>query len=128
MEKEFINPSQMGFSNVVVVKAGGVRTLYISGQVGFADNTIPPDIESQADLVFKNLVREIEAAGATVDDVIKINTYIKDMDRERVQAVGAAKGKYFTQENQPASTWVGVTSLVYPQFLVEVEAIAVVEE
>lgn len=128
VEKEFINPSEMGFTQVVSVKANGVKTLYISGQVGFGDDGIPETIEEQADLAFKNLVAAIEGAGATVEDVIKINTYIKDLDRARGNPVGAAKAKYFTQENQPASTWVGVTSLIYPQFLVEVEAVAVVED
>ena len=127
LTKEFINPSSMGFTNVVSVKSGSMKLVYVSGQVGYADGGIPESIEEQADLAFKNLVSELEAAGVTVADVIKINTYIKDLDRESAGAVGVAKAKYFTQENQPASTWVGVTSLIFPQLLVEVEAIAAVE-
>ena len=127
VEKEFINPSSMGFTNVVSIKAGGAKTIYVSGQVGFGEGGIPETIEEQADLAFKNLAAELEAAGAGVEDVVKINTYIKEMDGAKAQAVGQAKAKYFTQENQPASTWVGVTSLIFPQLLVEVEAIAIVE-
>ncbi len=81
---------------------------------------IPETIEEQADLAFKNLVQQLKDAGADVGDVIKINTYIKNMDGPRTQAVGAAKAKYFTQEKQPASTWVGVTGLVFPDLLVEI--------
>ena len=69
----------------------------------------------------------IAAAGAGVEDVIKINTYIKELDGEKAKAVAEAKAKVFTQENQPASTWIGVTSLIFPNLLVEVEAIAVLE-
>ena len=127
MEKEFTNPSSMGFTNTVGVTAGGAKTIYVSGQVGFADGKVPEDIGEQAEIVFKNLVSELEAAGASVEDVVKINTYIKELDGEKAKAVGEAKAKVFTQENQPASTWIGVTSLIFPNLLVEVEAIAVVE-
>ena len=72
------------------------------------------------------MVSQLEAAGAKVDDVIKLNVYVKDLDPPKTQVVGQAKAKYFTQGDQPASTWVGITSLVHPQLLVEVEAIAVI--
>ena len=127
MEKEFINPSSMGFTNTVAVTTGGAKMVYVSGQVGYADGKTPESIGEQADIAFKNLVSELEAAGAGVEDVIKINTYIKELDGEKAKAVGEAKAKVFTQENQPASTWIGVTSLIFPNLLVEVEAIAVLE-
>ena len=127
MEKEFIHPSSMGFTNTVAVTSGGAKIVYVSGQVGYADGQVPDDIGEQADIAFKNLVSELEAAGAKVEDVVKINTYIKELDGEKAKAVGEAKAKHFTQENQPASTWIGVTSLIFPNLLVEVEAIAVVE-
>jgi len=127
VEKEFIHPSSMGFTNAVSVTAGGAKTIYVSGQVGFADGKVPESIGEQADIAFKNLVAELEAAGASVEDVVKINTYIKELDGEKAKAVAEAKAKHFTQENQPASTWIGVTSLIFPNLLVEVEAIAVIE-
>ena len=127
VERIFVNESSMGFHNVAGVNVGGVMTLFVSGQVGYGENGIPETIEEQADLAFKNVVKQLTDAGAKVEDVVKINTYIKNMDGPRAQAVGAAKAKYFTQEKQPASTWVGVTSLVFPDLLVEVECIAVVD-
>lgn len=126
LEKEFINPSPMGFTNTVAVKAGGVKTIYISGQVGAGEGGIPEGLAEQADLTFKNIVEQLEDAGAGVEDVVKLNVYIKNMDTASLQPVGAAEAKYFTQKDKPASTWVGVTGLVYPQLLLEVEAIAVV--
>ena len=127
VNKEYIDPSSMGFSNAVAYKSNGVKTIHVSGQVGYDGKTSPDDIDSQADIAFGNLVKELEAAGAGVEDVVKINTYIVNMDQDRAAAVGKAKAKYFTHENQPASTWVGVTSLIFPNLLVEVEAVAVVE-
>ena len=117
----------MGFTNAVSVTAGGAKTIYVSGQVGFAEGEVPESIGEQADIAFKNLVAELDAAGAKVGDVVKINTYIKELDGEKAKAVAEAKAKHFTQENQPASTWIGVTSLIFPNLLVEVEAIAVIE-
>lgn len=128
LEIEYINPSPMGFTNVVGVKAGGVRTLYVSGQVGFGEGGIPEDMAGQADLAFKNIVAQLDAAGATTADVVKLNVYVKDMNAAALTAIGAAEEKYFTHKDKPASTWVGVTGLVYPQLLLEVEAIAVMED
>ena len=127
LTKEFINPSPMGFSNSVAYTSNGVKTILISGQVGYDGTEIPEDIDAQAEIAFANLVKELNAAGADVTDVIKINTYIVNMDRERSKAVALAKENYFTQENQPASTWIGVASLIFPALLVEIEATAVVE-
>jgi enamine deaminase RidA (YjgF/YER057c/UK114 family) len=127
LTKEFINPSSMGFSNAVSYTSNGVKTIVVSGQVGHDGKETPEDIGAQADIAFGNLVRELEAAGAGVEDVIKMNTYVVGLDRERSTAVGKAKAKYFTGENQPASTWIGVSSLIFPALLVEIEATAVVE-
>lgn len=127
MDKKYINPERAGFSQVVTVSANNPRTIYISGQVGVNEKGIPDSLEEQADLAFSNLLKQLRAAGASAGDVVKINTYIKDIDGDSVKTVGKAKAKYFTEEDQPASTWVGVTGLVYPNLLVEVEAIAVVE-
>ncbi len=127
LAKEFINPSSMGFSNAVAYSSNGVKTIVVAGQVGYDGKETPEDIGAQADIAFANVVRELQAAGADVGDVIKLNVYIVNLDRERSTAVGLAKAKYFTGENQPASTWVGVASLIFPALLVEIEATAVVE-
>lgn len=128
LEKEFINPTSMGFTNTVTVKAAGVKTIYISGQVGTGESGIPEGLAEQAGLAFKNIVKQLEDAGATTEDVVKLNVYIKNMDSTMLQPIGAAQAKYFTHKNKPASTWVGVTGLVYPQLLLEVEATAVIED
>lgn len=127
LEKEFLNPSAMGFTNTVTYTANGVKTIYVSGQVGYDENGIPDDFDAQADLAYRNLLKELKSAGADVGDVIKLNAYVKELDKERSKAMAKAKAKYFVLENQPASTMVGVTGLVFPNLLVEIEAIAVIE-
>ena len=127
LEKEFINPHPMGFTNTVTYTHGGIKTIIVSGQVGYADGKVGETFEEQADIAHQNVMRELASAGATATDLIKINTYVVDLDSTRSKAVQAAKAKYFTQENQPASTMVGVSALVMKPLLVEIEATAVVE-
>lgn len=126
LQKEFFNVGST-FSNVVTTNHGGVTTVYVSGQVGIADGEIPEDFGQQVEYTFANLRRQLQAAGATPEDVVQIRTYIVDINSERVSAYNEARVGFFTQQNKPASTMVGVPGLVIPELLVEVEAVAVIE-
>ncbi len=126
--KEFINPYGSSFTNVVTVNHGGVKTLYISGQVGFLDGDLPDDFGQQVENAIANLARQLEDAGADLTDVVKTNIYIVDLNGEKVRAYSAARGRHFDHQNQPASTLVGVTALAFPGLKVEIEAVAVVEQ
>jgi len=128
LKKEFINPHPMGFTNTVACSSNGTKTIYISGQVGYADGRVGDTFEEQANMAYDNLVKELESAGAGVEDVVKVNTYVVDLDRDKSKALRKAKDRYFIQDNQPASTMLGVSALVMAELLVEVEATAVVEE
>ena len=118
----------MGFTNTVACSSNGTKTIYISGQVGYADGRVGDTFEEQANMAYDNLVKELESAGAGVEDVVKVNTYVVDLNRDKSKALRKAKDRYFIQDNQPASTMLGVSALVMAELLVEVEAIAVVEE
>ena len=86
-------------------------------------------METQATVAFEGLKTQLQAAGATPADVVKLNTYIKEYTPADIEGYRAGKAKVFGDlEHQPASTLVGVQSLVSPQFRIEVEAIAVVAE
>ncbi len=129
LEKEFLNPVGTSFSNVVTVSHGGVKTIHISGQVGFAaNNEVPEDFGQQVENAFVNLRRQLADAGADFTDIIKTNTYIVNLDSEKLAAYGSIRTQHFPQEDPPASTLIGVSALVFPNLLVEIEATAVVEE
>ncbi len=129
MKKEFISP-QPGFSHIAKVTANGVTTIYIAGQVGWAAGASEAgaDLAEQAEIAFTNVLKRLEEVGASASDIVKTNVYIKDIDPEKVQAAGRAQAKIFQLDPAPVSTWVGVTGLVYPQLLIEVEATAVVAD
>src|SRR5947208_9997123 len=109
-----------------VVEATGGKTVYISGQIAFdTDGKLvgEGDMKAQAEQVFKNLQAALGAAGATFKDVVKMNTYTTDMGQ--VQAIRDVRARYFG-ETTPASTLVQVVHLARPEFLLEIEVIAVV--
>jgi reactive intermediate/imine deaminase len=114
-----------GYTHVVEVKGPG-KTVYISGQIALDKNgnlVGGGDMKAQAEQVFKNLEAALAAAGATFDQVVKMNTYTTDMSQ--VQAIRDVRSKYFTKTT-PASTLVQVVKLARPDLLLEIEVIAAV--
>jgi reactive intermediate/imine deaminase len=107
------------------VKANNL--LFVAGQVALdrQGNLIGKgDIKRQTEQVMKNLKIILEAAGATFDDVVKITTYLVNLDDRAT--FHQIRKKYF-KKNQPASTLVKVDSLINKDMLLEVEAIALVK-
>jgi enamine deaminase RidA (YjgF/YER057c/UK114 family) len=135
MHKEFLNPHSLpdwrsAFSQVVIVKAGGVRTIYVAGQVSVdAERKLigPDDLKSQAEQTFGNLTRALAAAGASTADVVKINIYVKHYKPSDAAIVSGAFQHTFPHHKLPVSTWIGVESLAEEGFLIEVDAVAVAE-
>jgi 2-iminobutanoate/2-iminopropanoate deaminase len=114
-----------GYTHIVEVNGPG-KTVYISGQVALdKDGNVvgAGNMKAQAEQVFKNLQSALEAAGAKFSDVVKMNTYITDM--EQAPAVREVRARYFG-DTTPASTLVQVVRLARPEFLLEIEVIAAV--
>lgn len=110
------------------ILAEGKRLLFIAGQTGVdADNNVvgKGDVAAQTEQVLKNMKAVLDEAGASFADVVKITTYITD-PRFR-DGITPARNKYFG-ENPPASTLVVVSGLADPDYLVEIEAIAVLPD
>ena len=134
MPKEYINPNSLfpslphGFSQVVI--ASGRKTVFISGQTAWdaRKNIVGGDsVLEQARQAFRNVKKAVEAAGGTVKDIVALRIYIVDYQAESGTAVGTALREFFSQQNPPASTWVGVSALAVPEFLIEIEATAVLD-
>jgi enamine deaminase RidA (YjgF/YER057c/UK114 family) len=132
--KEYINPAALfpstehGFSQAVA--ATGKRTVYVSGQTAWdARKQLVggTDLAAQARQAFRNVRTVVEAAGGSLTDVVSLRLYIVDYRPEKAAAVGQALREAFTGPAKPAATWIGVASLADPGFLIEIEAVAVVE-
>ncbi len=116
------------FSQVVV--AAGTRTVYIAGQVSVDENgkLIGADsIAGQTTQAMRNIGLALAAAGASFSDVVKITTYVVNYQPEHRAIIGRARAPFFADLPPPASTLVGVAALALPEWLVEIEAIAVVD-
>ena len=126
MKKEIINtekaPAALGpYSQAI--KAG--NTIYVSGQIPLIPETmeiISDDVQEQTKQSLENVKAVLEAAGATLNDVVKASVFIRDMnDFAKINEIYAT---YFT-ENNPARACVEVARLP-KDVKVEIEVIAVV--
>jgi hypothetical protein len=70
----------------------------------------------------------LSAAGASFKDVVKLNSYVVNVTPERAGAIRTVRRDYFGDGPYPSSTMVGVTGLVHPDLLVEIEVIAFLPE
>ena len=109
-----------------VVKAG--NTIYIAGQVAQNEQgqvVGAGDIVAQANQVFENLGKALASAGAGFGDLVKITVYVTD-PRFR-EALSGVRSRYLDSSRLPASTLVVVAGLALPEYLLEIEGVAVIE-
>jgi enamine deaminase RidA (YjgF/YER057c/UK114 family) len=124
-----MNPSSLptppGYSQIALI--GGGQLLVIAGQVALDQQggvVGPGDFAAQAVQVFRNVVYALEAAGAGPRNLVKLTTFVTDMSN--LPAYRMARDQFLDPAHPPASTLVQVPSLFRPEFLIEVEALAVV--
>jgi enamine deaminase RidA (YjgF/YER057c/UK114 family) len=133
MEKKFINPPTLatprGYTHVVT--ASGGKMVFIAGQVAWdvkGEIVGKGDLRAQATQAYANLKAALAAAGATTADVVKMNTYVVNFKSADLPVIREVRSQFFSQENLPASTLVGVQALAVEGWLIEIEAVAMVKE
>jgi enamine deaminase RidA (YjgF/YER057c/UK114 family) len=117
-------PPPPGYSQVTTATGGTL--VMIAGQVALDQhgNVVGPgDVAAQAEQVFRNLLAALEAAGAEPRHLVKLTTFVTDM--AALPAFRAARDRVLDPAHPPASTLVEVPRLFRPEFLIEVEALAV---
>ena len=132
-EVKYINPDSLprnpAFTNVVTV-TGPVKTIYIGGQDAVDSSGAivgKGDLKAQTEQILKNILAALEAAGAQPEHVVKWNIYV--LQGQSVQEGYAAfQSVWGSLPNPPVITVVFVTGLGHPDFLAEIDAIAVVPE
>lgn len=132
---EGVNPKDVGslggYSHVCVATTRGMKLLHISGQVAAdAQGRVvgEGDLHAQTVQCFENLQRCLDAAGASFNDLLKTVIYVKHLSRPQREVIAEVRKKYLNPQHPPASTMIGVTSLVNEAFLIEIEAVAVLDE
>ena len=133
MKLTHLNPPELPdwstlFSQVVVAEGSPLRIVVTSGQVGVdAQQAVSGDgsFEAQVEQAFANLAVAVSAGGCSPKDVAKLTIYVVGYEQGKVSAIRSAVRKHFGAQSLPALTLVGVQALGRPEFLVEVEALAI---
>ena len=129
MTRQSINPKESsqptGYSHVVI--AQGSRLVFIAGQTAAnVDGQVVGigDLTAQTQQVFDNVAACLAAAGASFADVTRLTTYVVNFQPEMRPAINEIRQRLFPID-PPVSTLLGVQALARPEFLIEVEATAV---
>ena len=134
MPKQYINPhnlfqsQQYGFSQIV--KTSGGTTVYFSGQVGWDEHealTGGGDLAAQTRGAFENLRIAVQTAGGQMRDIVSLRIYVVNYKREEGGPISQCLLEFFPADALPVTTWIGVQALARPELLIEIEAIAVLE-
>src|SRR4051812_37878885 len=114
------------FSQAIAIEAKG-KLVFISGMTARkSDGSIAGigDIEVQTKQVCENIKSAVEAAGGTMDDICRVDVYVRNI--EHFEKIHKVRREYF-KAPAPASTMVEITKMTSPEYLIEINAIAVVE-
>lgn len=115
------------FAQATAIKAEGTL-VFVSGMTARNASggvTGVGDITAQTHQVCQNVQAAVEAAGGTLDDVVRLDVYVRNM--EDFKAIHAVRSQYFTGI-APASTMVEVSKFVNKDYLIEISAIAVLPQ
>jgi enamine deaminase RidA (YjgF/YER057c/UK114 family) len=131
VEQRNVNPwtwqDQFGFSQAVEV-SGATRVLYCAGQTstGPDGRTLHAgDLRAQASAALDNLETVLREADLSLSNVVRLTTYVTDVDRYLDEAAPAIGARLAAAGVQPAATLLGISRLAFPDLLIELEATAV---
>jgi 2-iminobutanoate/2-iminopropanoate deaminase len=120
MDHRPVNPTEMSYAQAHEVTDAS-RLLFISGQVPVDnDYQVPPDFKSQCRLVWANVEAQLKAAGMTLDNLVKVTTFLSD---RRYRQENYETRMEVLGESSPALTVI-ITGIYDEAWLLEIEAIA----
>lgn len=124
---KFNDLSPRGYSQSVACDLSRAAMIFISGQVPVDEKgelVGKDDLEKQTEQVFENIQKQLEKAGGSMNDVVKIDCYFKNISD--IAAFRKARDRYINHDFPPASTAIQIERLVNPDFLIEIDAIAMI--
>ena len=120
------NSLEFGFSHASVSEGG--RMLHLAGQVAWdKDRNLVggDDLAAQARQCLANLKEVLASEGATPADLVRIRTYVVDHSPDKIGPVAGEMMAFYGDAMPAPNTWIGVQALAMPEFLIEIEATAV---
>ena len=115
------------YAPAVIVPSG--RLVIVSGIVALdADGNIvgQGSVAEQARFIFSQIGKLLAEGGGSIGDIVKITTYLTDMDK--YGEFVSVRSEVFAELEKPASAAVGVAALINPELLIEIEALAVIDQ
>ncbi|MGD9943501.1 MAG: RidA family protein [Burkholderiaceae bacterium] len=117
-----------GFSHVATSTRR--KTVIVAGQVAYDEQgrvVGVDDLAAQVEQVYRNIGIALAASGASFADVVKTTLFVRDMTPEKIKVIRDVRSRFLAPE-PPASTMVGVQALARPELMLEVEAIAMIDD
>lgn len=128
---QLVNPNTVhtprGYSHASVTDLGTVKMVLIAGQVAFdkSGNLVgKDDLQQQTEQVFQNIKSIVESENGTMEQIVKLNYFIRDVSK--IQVVRDVRDKFINTKNPPASTLIEVSKLFREDILIEIEATAMI--
>ena len=134
MTNKMINPASLydsvkfGFSHAAVSRGG--TTIECAGQVAWnakAEVVGVGNLRAQTAQALANLKDVLAAAGATPADIVRLRTYVVDHNPDKLEPVLSEVGRFYAGASPAPNTFIGVQALALPDFLIEIEATAVID-
>jgi len=129
MLKEKINPEGSAektgkYSHGMKITIGDAELIFVTGQIAMDENgnVISENVTEQTEYVFQSIQKILNAAGSSLDDVVKASVFVTNMDD--FKEISQVRNKYFAK-SKPVSTLVEVNKMVKDGIKVEIEVIAV---
>lgn len=131
---ERLNPPSLydslkfGFSHAAI-QPGGADVVHLAGQVAWDKDTNVvggSDLQLQTRQVLANLREILAAAGCEPKDIVRLRTYVVNHTPDKLGAVMGEVGAFYGDATPAPNTFIGVAALALPDFLVEIEAVAIV--
>ena len=124
---ELFQSTQYGFSQIIVTEPG--KNVFISGQVAWDENMNivgKDDLKIQTQKAIENLKKAIEIAGGTLENIVFLRIYKVKYAKVDGPIISSVLKEYFGTDCPPASTWISVAGLANEDFMIEIEAQAVI--
>lgn len=134
MRAEKINPPSLydsvkyGFSHAARQRGGSL--LHLAGQVAWdkEGNLVGPgDLTAQTRQALANIRAVLSSAGASPSDVLGLRTYVVNHSPEKLGPVLGEIARFYGETTPAPNTFIGVNALALPDFLIEIEATAVID-
>ena len=125
--KGLFESSRFGFSHVAINE--GSKIINVAGQVAWDENMEivgKGDVKQQTLQALKNVERALNSGNASIKDISSMRIYVVQYKAEHGLLIADALKSFFSNESLPASTWIGISALAHPDFLVEIEVTAVI--